>query len=110
MAGYNTNHELDLLHPHRHLVGATVVLAWLVPLFNDCRGTGRNPDGSQDAGNHVRRIVTMWITNSNDSCQSLKIDGLDEPVEFSDSGTAQVSEEVGELLIEQCDTITEKDN
>jgi len=52
----------------------------------------------------------MWIINSRNACQSLKIDGMDEPVEFSDTGTAQVEQEVGELLIEQCDTITEKDN
>lgn len=51
----------------------------------------------------------MWIQTDKPT-QKLKIPALDEPVEFSEQGTAQVSQEVGESLIDQFDAITEKDN
>lgn len=60
----------------------------------------------------------MYITNTNQATQSLYtedlVDGddeplLDEPVEFADNGTAQVTEAVGEALVEHYDAIEPKD-
>ncbi len=53
----------------------------------------------------------MWIQTSNSYLQVLKSDAtLGERVEFNESGTAQVSREVGESMIDHYDSITEYDN
>lgn len=52
----------------------------------------------------------MWIQTDSDSLVKLSTPEVDETVEFSEQGTAQVSQEVGEVLIDQFDSITEKDN
>lgn len=60
----------------------------------------------------------MYITNTNDATQSLYTEDLvdeegepllDEPVEFADNGTAQVTQPVGEALVERYDTIEPKE-
>jgi hypothetical protein len=51
----------------------------------------------------------MWIINENSATQRLfNRDLMDEPVEFSSNGTAQVSEDVGEALVDHYDTIHRK--
>ena len=86
-----------------------MVRDWPTPVFNSDRHPGGIPHDSQDAGNHVRRIVTMWIEIETNTKQ-LQIPELDEPVEFNSNGSAQVTENVGALLVDKFDEITEKDN
>lgn len=59
----------------------------------------------------------MYITNTNEATQSLYTqaivdeDGeplLDDPVEFADNGTAQVSADVGEALVARYEAIEPK--
>lgn len=52
----------------------------------------------------------MWIQTEKEALVRLKSPEIDEIVEFSDTGTAQVPEEVGVALTEKFDSITEKDN
>lgn len=48
----------------------------------------------------------MWIKSTNDATRRLfDADLMDEPVEFSENGTAQVSEDVGEALVSHYDDI-----
>ncbi|WP_137288627.1 hypothetical protein [Natronorubrum halophilum] len=60
----------------------------------------------------------MYITNENTATRRLfnadltDEDGeplMDEPVEFAKNGTAQVTADVGEALVEQYDSITPKE-
>jgi len=51
----------------------------------------------------------MWIHIQNPT-KRLKLPELDAVVEFSENNTAQVSEDVGELLIASYETITEYNN
>lgn len=51
----------------------------------------------------------MWIKNEADSTE-LKLPFMDESVSFNDNGTAQVSEDVGEQLVETLDAIQRYDN
>lgn len=52
----------------------------------------------------------MYVTNTNTATQRLfNSDLMDEPVEFADSGTAQVTQEVGEALVNQYDAIEPKE-
>lgn len=60
----------------------------------------------------------MYITNTNEATKSLYTEDLvddegepllDEPVEFSDNGTAQVTADVGEALVEHYDAIEPKE-
>jgi len=60
----------------------------------------------------------MYITNTNQATQSLYTEDLvdedgepllDEPVEFADNGTAQVTAAVGEALVERYDAIEPKE-
>jgi len=53
----------------------------------------------------------MWIETSNEDLQSLyNAELMDAAVEFNDSGSAQVDAELGQRLIDNYDSITEKDN
>lgn len=52
----------------------------------------------------------MWIQTDDEGLVSLTIPEIDEIVEFSDAGTAQVPEDVGETLVNNVESITEKDN
>lgn len=52
----------------------------------------------------------MWIQTDSDATRSLKLPWMDEPVEFNDSGSAQVRQEVGEKLVEQVDAISLKED
>ena len=52
----------------------------------------------------------MRIQNNNDATESLKLPWMDEPVEFASTGTAQVTKEVGEKLVEQVDSISRKED
>ena len=48
----------------------------------------------------------VWIKNTNTSTnRHYNADLMDEPVEYSENGTAQVSEEVAEQLVTEYDTI-----
>lgn len=48
----------------------------------------------------------MWIETTNAATQSLFNDELmDEPIEFADTGRAQVPDDVGERLVAHYDTI-----
>jgi hypothetical protein len=49
----------------------------------------------------------MFIQCTNESTQSLKLEWMDEPVEFASTGTAQVSQDVGERLVDELDAIEE---
>jgi len=52
----------------------------------------------------------MWITNTNTATQRLfNEDLMDDPVEFAGSGAAQVTEEVGEALVDHYDVIEPKE-
>jgi len=52
----------------------------------------------------------MFVTNENTATRRLfNADLMDEPVEFASNGTAQVSEAVGEALVDHYDTIHRKD-
>ncbi|OYR79327.1 hypothetical protein DJ84_18405 [Halorubrum ezzemoulense] len=60
----------------------------------------------------------MYIKNTNQATKSLYTEELvddenepllDEPVEFADNGTAQVTQQVGEALVERYDAIEPKD-
>jgi len=52
----------------------------------------------------------MWIQTSHTGTDRLyDADVMDEPVEFSENGTAQVTESVGQALIDKYDTITTHD-
>ncbi|WP_324757095.1 hypothetical protein [Haloarcula montana] len=52
----------------------------------------------------------MYVTNTNTATQRLFNSGfMDEPVEFADTGTAQVPQEVGEALVDHYDTIKLKE-
>jgi len=48
----------------------------------------------------------MWIEIET-STKRLVIPEVDEPIEFSENGTAQVSKDAGEQLIDNYDTISE---
>lgn len=51
----------------------------------------------------------VWIKNTNTSTnRHYNADLMDEPVEYSENGTAQVSEEVAERLIEHYEQIEYK--
>jgi len=55
----------------------------------------------------------MWIQNRNLATRKLYLrDLMDQPVEFSSTGKAQVTRAVGEALIDRCATIepVETDN
>lgn len=61
----------------------------------------------------------MYITNENSATRRIYTEEivdeegeplLDEPVEFADTGTAQVPREVGEALIARYDCIREKED
>lgn len=47
----------------------------------------------------------MWITCTNPATRSLRRPYMDEPIEFSDNGLAQVSSDVGEQLVEDLDAV-----
>jgi len=49
----------------------------------------------------------MWIEIATNTKQ-LKTEEMDEAVTFNDNGSAQVTEDVGELLTNNFETITEK--
>lgn len=49
----------------------------------------------------------MWIECTNSATEAIKIPEIDEKVVFNDSGTAQVSHDVGTALIEHVDGIVE---
>ena len=76
------------------------------------------PDGTATDGfaaterhyTHAHTNTDMWIQTDNPQTQSLKLPFMDSAVEFSDNGTAQVAEDVGEQLVEQIDAISEYDN
>jgi len=56
-------------------------------------------------------IVTMWIETDNESLQSFyNAEICEKMVEFSDSGKAQVSADVGEQLIEQYDDFSKTED
>lgn len=51
----------------------------------------------------------MWIElTDGDTTELYNRDIMDEPVSFSDSGTAQVSKDVGKALIDKYDNIERK--
>jgi hypothetical protein len=53
----------------------------------------------------------MWIQTSNKHLVSLRSEHTNgELVEFNESGTAQVTEAVGESMIDHYDSITEYNN
>ena len=52
----------------------------------------------------------MYIKCTNPGTQSLALPWMDETIEFADTGTAQVTEEVGERLIEELDAIEHHEN
>jgi len=47
----------------------------------------------------------MWIKTQNEATVRLKAPFMDEPVEFSSNGTANVEESVAERLVEEYDDI-----
>lgn len=47
----------------------------------------------------------MYISCTNDATRSLKLPWMDEPVEFASTGTAQVSQDVGERLVDELEAI-----
>lgn len=47
----------------------------------------------------------MHIRCTNDATVSLKLPWMDAPVEFASTGTAQVSQDVGERLVEELEAI-----
>lgn len=49
----------------------------------------------------------MWIETSGPTKRLYDDEVMDAPVEFSDSGSAQVPADVGEALIDKYDDITE---
>lgn len=55
----------------------------------------------------------MWIESTNVTddgrpvTRRIKLPELDEPVEFTDNGKAQVDAETGELLVREVDSIVE---
>lgn len=49
----------------------------------------------------------MWVKSERENLVRLNIPAIDEPVDFNDNGTAQVSSDVGEQLINEFDTIHE---
>lgn len=52
----------------------------------------------------------MWIQTKHTATEELYVaEIMDEPVEFSANGTAQVKQDVGEALIQTYDGITEHD-
>ena len=51
----------------------------------------------------------MWIRCTNEATERLKSPEMDEPVSFNDNGTAQVSGDVGEQLIERLNDIERYD-
>jgi hypothetical protein len=51
----------------------------------------------------------MWIRCTNEATERLKSPEMDEAVSISDNGTAQVSEDVGESLVERLDAIERYD-
>jgi len=51
----------------------------------------------------------MWI-EANANTQRLKLGWMEDPVEFSDNGTAQVKKEVGKRLVEEVPGIEEVDS
>jgi len=52
----------------------------------------------------------MFITCTNDATRSLKLPWMTEKVEFASTGTAQVSQDVGERLVDELDAIEAVDN
>jgi len=52
----------------------------------------------------------MYIRCTNEGTQSLKLEWMDEPVAFASTGTAQVTADVGERLIETLDAIEPYDD
>ena len=52
----------------------------------------------------------MYVTNKNRATRRLfNAELMDEPVEFAETGTAQVPADVGEALVEQYDSIEPKE-
>lgn len=50
----------------------------------------------------------MWIECTNDAVESLYVEeAMDEPVEFSDNGKAQVKEVVGRALVNRYEGVVE---
>ena len=49
----------------------------------------------------------MYIEDENAPTRNLKIPGMDDPIDIEENAATQVTEDVGELLIERCPTITE---
>lgn len=49
----------------------------------------------------------MWIEVTNSATRALKIPEIDEKVEFSDNGKAQVSKQVGRALVREVDAVVE---
>lgn len=47
----------------------------------------------------------MHVKCTNEATQRLKTDWMEEPVEFADTGTAQVTQDVGERLVDELDAI-----
>lgn len=51
----------------------------------------------------------MWI-QAREGTEQLKLPEMEEPVEFSENGTAQVTKEVGKYLMENAPGVTEASN
>jgi hypothetical protein len=51
----------------------------------------------------------MYIKCTNPGTQSLKLPWMDDAIDFADTGTAQVPEEVGERLIDELSAIEQYD-
>lgn len=51
----------------------------------------------------------MWIHCTNPATRRLRRPWMDEPVEFNDSGNAQVPADVGERLVDELDAIEPKE-
>jgi len=47
----------------------------------------------------------MWIKCTNQQTRSLSLPFMDEPVDFSSTGAAQVSADLGERLVDEIDAI-----
>jgi hypothetical protein len=52
----------------------------------------------------------MYVTCTNDATRRLKLPWMSDPVEFASTGTAQVSQDLGERLVAELDAIEEYDN
>ncbi|WP_161972941.1 hypothetical protein [Halostella pelagica] len=53
----------------------------------------------------------MYVINENSATRRLYNDEImDEPVEFAETGTAQVDQELGEALVSEYDSIRRKDD